>query len=246
MTKLSEIGYGFSSILERLRQESFFLYHPASMANRGLSVNTTFCQAVVGCGYLTFEQMLNAAYRYRLGGSKKGGVIFWQIDHDGMPCDGKVMYYGSDCHRLKRQNPTWVTAILRRREHQPKSDQGSIHCFFGLHLIRHSGGDVAIVEAEKTAFILSEHYPQYVWLASGGLYELNVDKFKPLRGRKIVLFPDTDPDGMAYRYWCKKAQEVMASPFWEESPPIRVSAILEQHATPAQKAAKIDLIDFLF
>ena len=246
MTKLCEIGYGFSSILERLRQESFFLYHPASMANRGLSVNTPFCQAVVGCGYLTFEQMLNAAYRYRLGGSKKGGVIFWQIDHDGMPCDGKVMYYGSDCHRLKRQNPTWVTAILRRREHQPKSDQGSIHCFFGLHLIRHWGGDVAIVEAEKTAFILSEHYPQYVWLAAGGLYELNVDKFKPLRGRKIVLFPDTDPDGMAYRYWCKKAQEVMASPFWEGSPPIRVSTILEQHATPAQKAAKIDLIDFLF
>ena len=40
--------------------------------------------------------------------------------------------------------------------------------------------------------------------------------------------------------------EVMDSPFWEGSPPIRVSTILEQHATPAQKAAKIDLIDFLF
>ncbi len=38
----------------------------------------------------------------------------------------------------------------------------------------------------------------------------------------------------------------MASPFWEGSPPIRVSGLLEQHATPAQKAAKIDLVDYLF
>ena len=38
----------------------------------------------------------------------------------------------------------------------------------------------------------------------------------------------------------------MASPFWEGSPPIRVSGLLEQQATPAQKAAKIDLVDFLF
>jgi hypothetical protein len=83
----------------------------------------------------------------------------------------------------------------------------------------------AIVEAEKTAIILSEHYPQYVWLAAGGLYELHTDKFKPLRGRRIVLFPDTDPDGKAYRYWYQTAQEVMDSPFWEGSPPIRVSTI---------------------
>ena len=83
-------------------------------------------------------------------------------------------------------------------------------------------------------------------MAAGGLYELKVDKFRPLRGHRIILFPDTDPDGLAYRYWYQTAQEVMASPFWEGSPPIRVSGLLEQHATPAQKAAKIDLVDYLF
>ena len=127
----------FRSILAQLHQEPFTLYHPASMVQRSSSICSQFCQALVGCGYLLFEQMLHAVYRYRLGASTKGGVIFWQIDHEGNLHDGKVMYY-------------------------------------------------------------------------------------------------------------QTAQEVMASPFWEGSPPIRVSTILEQHATPAQKAAKIDLIDFLF
>ena len=91
--------------------------------------------------------------------------------------------------------------------------------------------------------ILSERYPQYLWLATGGLGEVQADKFRPLRGRKVVLFPDTDPDGIAYRRWYEAAQQVMQQPFWEDSPPIYVSPLLERHATPEQKAAKIDLID---
>ena len=38
----------------------------------------------------------------------------------------------------------------------------------------------------------------------------------------------------------------MRSIFWEDCPPIRVSAILEQRATAEQKARKIDLVDFIF
>jgi hypothetical protein len=38
----------------------------------------------------------------------------------------------------------------------------------------------------------------------------------------------------------------MRQPFWESLPPITVSPILEQHATPEQKAEKIDLVDMLF
>ena len=35
---------------------------------------------------------------------------------------------------------------------------------------------IAIVEAEKTAVILSAHYPQYIWLASGGQGEVQAEK----------------------------------------------------------------------
>lgn len=225
-------------------------WHPeeATLWYRCQSTESQFCKAVVGCGYLTFDQMVYAASRYRLGISKKGGVIFWQIDREELPHDGKVVYYDPDCHRSKqkKQHPIWVSFILAKRAGLKKGEYASSHCLFGLHLLRVVGGDVAIVEAEKTAIILSVHYPQYIWLASGGLTELQADKFRPLRGHKVVLFPDTDPDGRAYRQWFNIAQEVMLSPFWEDSPPIYVSPLLELNATPDQKARKIDLIDFLF
>ena len=63
----------FRSILAQLQQEPFTLYHPASMVQRSSSICSQFCQALVSCGYLSFEQMLHAAYRYRLGASAKGG-----------------------------------------------------------------------------------------------------------------------------------------------------------------------------
>lgn len=247
----------FKAIRKELYERSFTLYHPASMVNRSLSVNSQFCQAVVHAGYLSFRQMVNATIRYRLGASKNGGVIFWQIDHEGRPHDGKIMYYQPDCHRIKDMNATWVSYLLARREGRKKGEYTTSHCFFGLHLLfspPEIGGargglakrPIAIVEAEKTAVILSEHYPQYIWLAAGGLYELNVDKFRPLRGRKVVLFPDTDPDGAYFKRWSDIANQVMSSLFWEDSPPIRVSPILELHATIAQKQSKIDLVDYLF
>lgn len=105
---------------------------------------------------------------------------------------------------------------------------------------------VAVVEAEKSAVILSEHFPEYLWMATGGLGEVQAEKFRPLRGRKVIFFPDTDPDGTAYRRWYEAAQEVQRQLWWEDSPPIYVSPILEERATAEQKERKIDLVDFLF
>jgi hypothetical protein len=234
---------------------------------RCLSMDSQFCEAVVSCGYLTQEQMLHAACHYRLGASRQGGVIFWQIDQEGRVHDGKVMYYLPDCHRNKAHKPKWVSYLLRRRDPFPNAAHETSHCFFGEHLISEKratlGTDpseqpkvadicvspqsctVAVVEAEKTAVILSELYPQYIWLASGGLGEVQPDKFRALRGCKVILFPDTDPDGIAYSRWSNAAEEVMRSVFWEGSPPIRVSRILEDHATEEQKRRKIDLVDFI-
>ena len=259
------------------------------MWRKSLSINSDFCRAVVQTGYLTWQQMLDAVCRYRLGATLQGHVIFWQIDREERICDGKIMCYNPDCHRSKdkSQATTWVSALLAKR-HGGKND-GDItrHCLFGLHLLHprnawlveqsisacgnepprttnssanadaafaqrcHTSDDwqqrpVAVVEAEKTAVILSAYYPQYVWLATGGLYEVQPEKFRPLKGRRVILFPDADPDGKAYAYWYKAAQTVMAQPYWEGSPPIRVSALLEQHATPDQKQLKIDLVDYLF
>ena len=82
--------------------KDFSIQHPTSIFwKRCLSIKSQFCEAVVAAGYLTWEQMVSAACRYRLGASRLGGVIFWQIDQEERVHDGKVMYYRPDCHRLK-------------------------------------------------------------------------------------------------------------------------------------------------
>lgn len=218
------------------------------MWRKSLTINSSFCRALVQSGYLSWQQMVDAVCRYRLGGTRSGRVIFWQIDSSERICDGKVMSYGPDCHRRKEKEytPTWVSALLTKR-HGGKQESDMVrHCLFGLHLVKDCDlPPVAVVEAEKTAVILSAYYPQYVWLATGGLFEVQPEKFRPLKGRKVILFPDADPEGKAYAYWYEAAQLVMAQPYWEDSPPIRVSALLEQHATPEQKIRKIDLVEFI-
>ncbi len=237
-------------MLAQVRALPLYTHQSAYLWQMCLSVGNQFCDAVVRVGYLSYEQMFSAACRYCIGASKRGGVIFWQIDHEGRVHDGKVMYYLPDCHRNKDKSahPTWVSALLAKRNGNPKGT--SSHCLFGLHQLTsdiiHQPSNIAIVEAEKTAFILSELYPEYIWLASGGLSEVQPEKFRPLRGHRVVMFPDTDPDGIAFRCWNNAAREVMRSVFWEDSPPIRVSPLLELKATAAQKHRKIDILDFLF
>ena len=260
------------------------------------STESVFCRAVVKCGYLTEEQMLRAAERYRLGKSRDGGVIFWQIDDQGRTRDGKIMYYREDCHRDKSRHPSWASARLKA--HYGYDGELPVdRCLFGLHLLEtypqplpimegsgypqgkssadehftsppelggvsegrgglnkrsfrppltppESGGEtaIAVVEAEKTAVIMSEVYPQYVWMAAGGLSALSAEKLHPLRDHKVVLFPDTDPDGTTYACWKAIAREASRS-FLS---PVYVSPLLERHATPEQKAAKIDIVDLLF
>ena len=89
---------------------------------------------------------------------------------------------------------------------------------------------------------MSEVKPDYIWLATGGKTELSVARLKPLAGHKVILFPDTDETGETYREWydvAEAATDVFGRPF-------TVSSILEQRATKAQKAAKIDIADLLF
>lgn len=267
---LSEIlTPSFKSVGEELGLKvEIFGGHLITLAPRwrqALSVESEFCKALVSCGYLTERQMLRAALRYRLGATKNGGVIYWQIDNREETYEGKIMHYLPNCHRNKTRNANWVGSALARRYGWEKGN--ARHCFFGLHQLSKSpfgytdavkqideryvplrvvGGDVAIVEAEKTAVILSEIYPQYIWLAAGGLTQLQIDKFRPLRGRKLILFPDTDPTGEAYKLWYETAQTVQQQLFWEDSPPIYVSNLLERQASEDQKQRKIDLVDYYF
>ena len=218
--------------------------HDLDLVKRHLSTASLFCRSVVAMGYLTKQQMEHAAERYLLGMSRDGGVIFWQISSSGKVYDGKIMYYRNDCHRNHDHKPTWVISELKRFYLEDFPDLAarlpSTHCLFGMHLLGEL--PVAVVESEKTAFIMSEIYPQYLWLAAGGLNELTASKLFPLKGRKIILFPDTDEEHKAYNTWykvCKEARFLLGQNIY-------LSPLLEQQATKDQKKRKIDIADFYF
>ncbi|MBR1410609.1 MAG: hypothetical protein IJ580_05880 [Prevotella sp.] len=211
------------------------------------SASSGFCRAVVSAGYLSQEQMNHAAQRYRLGMARDGGVIFWQIGSSGRVYDGKIMYYRPDCHRDHNHLPTWVSSVLKSfflaKSPELAAEIQPPHCLFGTHLLDPgSQTPVAIVEAEKTAVIMSEIYPDYLWLAAGGLNELTASKLFPCRGRKIILFPDTDEHHQAYNTWYKISREAQ----FQLGHPIHLSPLLERNATRDQKRRKIDLVDYYF
>ena len=252
--KISDIiTFSFRQELERIRREEagraargLIVYPDGRLAERHLSWQSQFCRACVSTGYLTQQQMEHAARKYWLGLSRDGGVIFWQIDQLGQVADGKVMYYRPDCHRDHGHAPTWVSNELKRF-YQPPVDIASTRCLFGLHLLPQAlqcgqAACIAVVEAEKTAVILSELYPRQLWMATGGLNELSEGKLFPLRHQQVILFPDTDEDCQTYARWYQVARRFRKL----HGSRITVSTLLERQATRDQKRRKIDLVDFLF
>ena len=244
---------------------------PSDLVHRSLSLDSQFCKSVVSAGYLSDSQLRHAAERYRLGCTKDGGVIFWQIDDHQQVHTGKIMYYQPNCHRSKEHHPTWVHCLMKDKlppnfEFHP--------CLFGQHLLSNTDHSdlsdnkfsnslilesnksvssvksvvnikgVCIVESEKTAVILSEKFTDFVWLSCGGLQSFNSQLLAPLMNYKVIIFPDTDPTGDAFRQWSQVALE--AQRLYKFRYPLRVSPLLELKSTLEQKQRKIDLVDFLF
>ena len=144
--------------------------------------------------------------KYNIGTSKKwpGATVFWQQDITGKIRTGKIMLYGSATgKRVKVKHGdqsksliTWVHSELKMK------DFNLTQCFFGEHLITHK--PIAIVESEKTAILCSVLIPEYDWLASGGISNLSNEKFRPLKGKEVMFFPDAG----CYSKWSKKAKEL--------------------------------------
>ena len=212
-----------------------------ALVTKSKGLGSEFCKAVVATGYLSEGQLRHAAERYQLGYSKEGGVIFWEIDQQQQVHTGKIMYYQPDCHRDKEHHPTWVHTILKQ---QLPAEYELQHCLFGLHLLNERTERVAIVESEKTAVIMSEKFTDFVWLSCGGMQMLKPELFAPLVQYRIIIFPDADPEGEAYKQWTDIVNE--AQRLYRFRYPIRLSPLLEQKTTKEQKERKIDIVDFLF
>lgn len=204
-----------------------------------------FFRPFIDAGRLTVEQMHRAATRYHLGKTKSGFPMFWMIDETFDPQDAHIGSGG------------WVSTLLKKREPficywRPT------HCLFGLHLLQGSSDNgrswsengqcfmnddkaVAIVESEASAVVLSEIFPECIWMAYATAEHLRTDLFSPLVGRTVIIFPRTDPYMSNWLFF----NELAASVRRQYGISISVDTTLEDYASDGQKRRCIDLTDFL-
>ncbi|MGQ7869960.1 DUF6371 domain-containing protein [Sunxiuqinia sp. sy24] len=172
--------------------------------------------------------------KYYIGTSThwNGATVFWQVDINGKIRTGKVMLYDSESGKRVKvpyNHITWAHNLLTGSNYHLNQ------CFFGEHLLRNNSKTVVIVESEKTAVIACYFFPEFIWLASGGSSNLNIEKFKVLAGRKVVLYPDLDN----YTQWASKAKSL------QNEVQVSVSRLLNSIASPLEKEKGLDLADYL-
>ena len=231
---------------QRPQQEKKMLladYIPSEFCQRSLSYHSNFVQFL--CSILDKETLESPTIErlmqdYYLGATQAKEVIFWQIDSRNNIRTGKVMQYDSESgHRIKNGNGIdWVHSIMKKRGLLP-DNFNMVQCLFGEHLLtRYPDKAVAVVESEKSALIGAAIYPNMTWLSVGGVGNFTAERLKPLAGRKVIAFPDTDTSGETFRKWKTIADNI-------DFAEITVSNLLEEHATPQQKENKIDIADWL-
>lgn len=197
--------------------------------------------------YNDVKKIQDVCLKYALGVTKDGSVIFWQIDEKGRVRSGKIMQYDRNGHRDKTEDQgktDWIHNRMKKQGTLPQ-DWTLTQCLFGAHLLHpdfmNEGKVIGLVESEKSAILCSLVFPDYVWVSCGGISQLEAGgKHEVLKGRKVIMFPDTDPKGETFAKWKAKADE------WNrQGLDVTVSDILEKRASDEEKSLKIDIADWL-
>ena len=148
------------------------------------------------------ERALRLADEYYVGGIADRAV-FWQVDGEGCIRTGKIMAYDEHTgKRLKGEGTVdWVHAVMRREGSLPE-DWELVQCMYGEHLLqRYPDKVVALAEGAKTAQIGAMLMPNMVWVAVDSMMALTADMLRPLKGRRVILFPD---EGKGYEVWTSR------------------------------------------
>lgn len=161
--------------------------------------------------------------------SDAGATVFWQIDVSKNIRTGKIMLYDKITGRRIKEP---FNHVFWEHKNAKYSNYNLEQCLFGEHLItEYPNKRVAIVESEKTAIISSVYFPSLNWIATGGLSNINPDKFEILNGKDVFLFPDNG----AYEIWKSKLNVL------GKKSRLIISKVLENEAI----VPKSDLADYL-
>lgn len=172
---------------------------------------------------------------YHVGTSRKwgGSTVYWQVDTEGRVRDGKIMIYDPRTgHRVKTADGggvSWVHSELRMKRFN------LCQCLFGEHLLPlFPSRKVMIVESEKTALIASVFMPEYLWLATGGLGNLQPSRCRCLEGRDVMLLPDLG----AEEKWQNKLGDLRTI-----CQSVTISTLLQRMATEEERQRGEDIAD---
>ena len=144
---------------------------------------------------------------YYVSSTADGRTIFWQIDAECRIRTGKVMAFDIASGRRKHTPGAvdWVHSILKREGTLPE-DWELTQCLYGEHLLAlQPTAAVALVESCKTAHVGYALFPRMLWLATGSLQGLTTERLRPLKGRRVVLFPD---QGKGYAIWSERIASI--------------------------------------
>ena len=157
--------------------------------------------------------------KYQVGTSNQfnSSTVFWQMDNTGNIRSGKIMNYDTSTGKRQKNKDGkplihWVHSILKKPNYILKQ------CLYGLHLLNDNIKQVAIVESEKTAIIMSIESPNYTWMSTGTISGFKYEYLAPLKGTAIIAFPDKG----GYAQWQKTAEKLNDKGF-----EIEVSQLLE-------------------
>ena len=237
-----------------IRHQVDFILPSMPMVEACRADDFDFFEPFIAAGKLTVEQMRHATERYYLGKTKGGKTIFWMIDDMLQPLDAHI---GS----------TWISKLLKVRE--PLLEYWQVqHCLFGLHLLCHTdhtdltdyhlqanmsqrlsrsvrsvchNKNICVVESEASAVVLSELFPESIWMACATTSHLVPDLFAPLEGRRVTIYPRTDPTMSTFLFF----EDLVDQTLRLYDLDLRVDTTLEDYATDDQKERCIDILDFI-
>jgi hypothetical protein len=170
----------------------------------------------------TVDEVQTATQNYYLTGANyywNNATLFWQIDNKEQIHACKIMLYNSYTgKRIKEpyNHINWLHNAIK------EPDFNLNQCLFGLHLINEDyQKEIAIVESEKTAIVMSIFLPEFIWIATGSKSNFKFELLHPLKKRKCFAFPDKGE----FNNWNIKATELNKQGF-----KIAVSNLLEKTA----------------
>ena len=224
-----------------------------------------FFQPFIAAGKLTAEQMRHAAQRYHLGKTKSGQPMYWMIDDMLQPLDAHIGQDAWISQLLKKREPFlqyWQvhhclfglhllhtegichTEILRpdgsKRPEVERTETTEINSLDSCNSCSEEK-PICIVECESSAVVLSELFPDSIWMAYCTVSHLDIDLFAPLEGRAVTIYPCTDPCMSNILFFDDLCDTVCK----HYDITLSVDRTLEDHATDDQKSRHIDLLDFL-